>query len=307
KIKDILKKTFMETIVKFLKLFSVPIIIVFSIIFFAPALVNFFTKWFANMYYDIFPNIIAQKTVPTQSIVSQTGNTIDPAITGQIGDTFGGTLGPVIATLAAFLTFLAFWVQYRANQQQENYIKQQRFEDAFFRLLDHHKKNVDSMDVRETDNPLNVKAVGYECFRSMYLLLEKNIGENKQKENVNNKYDLIQKHFRHDLHHYFRFLYHILKFIKQSDISEEDKFKYTSILRASLSAYEIIFIFCNCLHENGNSHFKPLVEEFSFLKNRDDSLIFNLEQKKEYDDLAFASSSERPKLLKEWKIKQRKN
>ena len=38
--------------------------------------------------------------------------------TGTTGDTFGGTLGPIVGWLAALLTFAAFWVQYRANQQQ---------------------------------------------------------------------------------------------------------------------------------------------------------------------------------------------
>jgi hypothetical protein len=38
---------------------------------------------------------------------------------GVIGDTIGGTMGPFIAIAAAILTFLAFWVQYKANEQQK--------------------------------------------------------------------------------------------------------------------------------------------------------------------------------------------
>jgi hypothetical protein len=98
-----------------------------------------------------------------------------------------------------------------------------------------------------------------------------------------------------------------LKFIKHSDISQEQKFKYTSILRATLSAYELVFVFYNCLHPNGKTHFKPLVEEFSFLKNMDESLIFNSKQKEYFDPLAFASSKEKASLLPAWTEKQKSN
>lgn len=50
---------------------------------------------------------------------------IDFSNTGQIGDTIGGVMGPIIALLAAFLTFLAFWIQYRANEKQNKIAKKQ--------------------------------------------------------------------------------------------------------------------------------------------------------------------------------------
>lgn len=55
--------------------------------------------------------------------------------TGQIGDTIGGVMGPFIAIAAALLTFLAFWVQFRANQQQRSDIRIERFENKFFNFL----------------------------------------------------------------------------------------------------------------------------------------------------------------------------
>jgi len=65
--------------------------------------------------------------------------------TGVIGDTIGGTLGTVIAIIAAFLTFLAFWIQYEANQQQKLDLQFERFENKFFELLKLHKDNVNEM------------------------------------------------------------------------------------------------------------------------------------------------------------------
>lgn len=75
--------------------------------------------------------------------------------------------------------------------------------------------------------------------------------------------------------HYFRHFYSILKFIKQNEwLGWEEQYRYASILRASLSRYELVWIYYNGLSENGNEKLKPLLEEFSMLKNlRTDLLV----------------------------------
>jgi len=62
--------------------------------------------------------------------------------TGQIGDTIGGIMGPFVAIAAAILTFLAFWVQFKANEQQRKDIARERFENNFFELLHLHRENL---------------------------------------------------------------------------------------------------------------------------------------------------------------------
>ena len=49
---------------------------------------------------------------------------------GSLGDATGGFLNPVIAIAGALLTFLAFYVQYRANTQIEKQFEQQKINDA---------------------------------------------------------------------------------------------------------------------------------------------------------------------------------
>lgn len=75
---------------------------------------------------------------------------LDFTETGQIGDTIGGTMSPFVGILAAILTFMAFWIQYKANEEQRASIadnkteiqKQQkryiidRFEGKWLMLLD---------------------------------------------------------------------------------------------------------------------------------------------------------------------------
>lgn len=91
----------------------------------------------------------------------------DYALTGTIGDTYGGLLGPPIAFIAAILTFAAFWVQYKANQQQRADIDSQshnwlyeRCESRFFELLKLHKENVADMQVGDF--------IGRKCFGVLF-------------------------------------------------------------------------------------------------------------------------------------------
>src|SRR5690606_27107941 len=86
-------------------------------------------------------------------------------------------------------------------------------------------------------------------------------------------YDKLYSEDKSDMSHYFRTIYHIIKFVDKSEI--ENKKQYISIARAQLSSYEQILIFYNCLHENGNEKFKPLIEKYALFKNIDSSLLVN--------------------------------
>lgn len=79
-------------------------------------------------------------------------NNIDFSKTGEIGDTIGGVMGPFIAIIASFLTFIAFWVQYKANDQQKFDLKIERFENKFYEMIRLHKENVTEIKIkREND------------------------------------------------------------------------------------------------------------------------------------------------------------
>lgn len=53
---------------------------------------------------------------------------LDFSNTGQIGDTIGGIMSPFVGIIAAVLTFMAFWIQYKANDEQKNAIQENRKE-----------------------------------------------------------------------------------------------------------------------------------------------------------------------------------
>ncbi len=93
----------------------------------------------------------------------------DVSTTGQIGDTIGGTTAPFIALFAGFLTFIAFWVQFKANIEVQNQFKIQQFESQYFEMIRLHKENINEMKITgysylmstsyETKNPEENKTI----------------------------------------------------------------------------------------------------------------------------------------------------
>ena len=74
---------------------------------------------------------------------------VDFTDTGEIGDTIGGIMGPFVAIIASFLTFLAFLMQYQANEVQKSELKRQsvlhdreQFESKLYQMLDVYNQNV---------------------------------------------------------------------------------------------------------------------------------------------------------------------
>lgn len=231
---------------------------------------------------------------------------------GLLGNFVNGICAPILALATILLIFRTYILQREELSKTSIALSSQRFENTFFGLLENHQRIVEAMDLVKRTNPSIILATKRDCFKRIYRQLvskHNKSGRTNSFSDIMKTYNEIQNYYKSDLHHYFRFLYHILKFVKNNpEMDEEEKYKYTSILRAVLSPYELALIFYNCLHEFGVSHFKPLVEEFSFLKNLDDSLLIgeSLLQDEEnpikYHDLAFASSEKRIKLLSEWKM-----
>lgn len=143
-----------------------------------------FTSW-KNLKYGLLAIVVfllawTLTCIPRYFINASKPIKDDYALTGTIGDTYGGLLGPPIAFIAAILTFAAFWVQYRANQQQKSDIADQkknwlyeRFENRFFELLKLHKENVNEMRLTADITSRECFAVMFEELRDIHEILLK--------------------------------------------------------------------------------------------------------------------------------------
>lgn len=100
--------------------------------------------------------------------------------TGQIGDTIGGIMGPFVAIAASILTFLAFWVQFKANTIQRGDVQIERFENNlfnYFQLLNNQISDVNIPNVG--NNKQSFHFMFYEFKSICYYLQNHVISENK--------------------------------------------------------------------------------------------------------------------------------
>ena len=187
-------------------------------------------------------------------------------------------MGPFVAIAAAILTFLAFWVQFKANEQQRKDIALERFESNFFELLHFHQEITNELllkcNVNMILNPVQEKGkdVFQLLYESTFIKGKYNGIKDLIKSNSNNWNDAYLNSPIGFLDHYFRFLYRILKYIDDSqqkipEMTLSKRYEYTSIVRATLSQYELILLFYNCLSTNGNKQFKLLIERYAIFNN----------------------------------------
>lgn len=170
-------------------------------------------------------------------------------------------------------------------QQQNKMLSKQNFESLFFQLLRNHTEILYHMDVGNS----NDKKSGRDCFPFLYEEFRSSYGSLNETADEPAKIKLSYKKFygsyQNDLGSYFRNLYHIIKFVKNSDI--EEKKTYTNIVRAQLSTFELALLFYNCLSDNGNRKFKPLVEEYNLVKNLPKEVLLMQDHAKLYTNIVF--------------------
>ena len=198
--------------------------------------------------------------------------------------------------------------------QQNKTLKLQRFENTFFHMMELQQQIVNDMFIKISDREnvwgdsinggrdsreviVDNSARGRQVFRYIYKHQESayyyagvfiEIIEKGMKEYENSPYISL-------LDHYFRHLYTILRYVDETDafdVNEEgnadeeytykQKYHYTTILRATLSRYELLMIYYNGLSTFGNEKLKPLIERYSLLNNLD---IYSLSFSKENLDL----------------------
>lgn len=210
---------------------------------------------------------------------------------GTFGDMFGGAnaLFTGLSFVALIVTILLQRKDLNTQQEelskQTNSIHVQNFENTFFQMLNLFHGIVDSLEIKEQGEIVKGRRVfAFLNDKIKNLLYEFTLTEEYQdrcdyeiedlirytfiqKEDAIKVYDELYSQYSDVLGHYFRALYHIVKFTdKYPDI---DRQKYISIARSHLSNSEQVLLYYNCLHPNGVLKFRPLVEKYALLNNID--------------------------------------
>lgn len=210
----------------------------------------------------------------------------------EIGDS-AGLLNSFFSGIALILVIITIFIQKKdLNLQQEELkstrkeLSKQRFENTFFNMLRTQDKIIYNLEIGMEG--CDSYRAGIRVFKELYDILTKALVPfflypPFTKENIVSAYASCTE--LKILDHYFRHMYRIVKFVNETDFSfclddEEDKnkikeekikkikhekYQYTSILRATLSPYELVLLFYNCLNEENK--FRPLIEEYCLLQN----------------------------------------
>lgn len=228
-------------------------------------------------------------------------------------DKFGTFISGVTAPFLSLAAFVLLYLTYKSQKEEladskkilkeQNATQQtQRFETTFFNLLNLHHSIVNNMDLKITGKRTDqwkgthwyeteIKK-GRDCFLTFYSGFQ--TAYKKQKSTNNNSEiiivkeaynDFFDKHV-YDLGHYFRNLYHLVKFIDKSQMI--DKQMYVSLVRAQLSSHELLLIFYNCVSDYGQK-FTPYMTTYHFLKNMPTELLLNKSHELFYKNSAYKS------------------
>lgn len=193
-------------------------------------------------------------------------------------------------------------------KKQNDTLQRERFETTFFHMLELQQQIVNELSTNQTeeirkdmwdggislsrDFPVDEKISGRNLFYHAFcniiheLLIGRSIAVEKlrgMREVLETRgmsyYETMTTPTYFD--HYFRHLYTILQFIDKEDkkegdnriFSEEELYGYAKIVRATLSRYELVWLYYNGLSYYGNEKLKPLLEKYCMLKNLREDLL----------------------------------
>lgn len=210
----------------------------------------------------------------------------EPSDFGTFGDYIGGVLGTLISLISIVLLYRTYKAQLDITKSQEDRSYIQQFESTFFELLsnqrtiltmckgvfydrkDLSKRGIVLCDYQFIDKvaeELKIQMLDFEYDYS--LLKQENI--NLIRIVINDHYSEVFTKHATQLGHYFRHLYHILKYIDASEIP--DKKKYVDLVQAQMSNNELYISFYNGISIYGRKRMLPLMDKYSFLENLKDN------------------------------------
>lgn len=233
-----------------------------------------------------------------------------------LGDFYGGSVASLWSLAALLFIFVAFLGQKQQliNQQREvRYnqfelkatrlellrqreqlqeqnatLRQQRFENTFFQLMNMHNSIVNDMDIVSEGME---NETGSDCFHIIYHEFRRSVKlsfpstEWESREVMERAWLDFYKRYESEIGHYIRNLYHILKFVNQSQL--DNATVYSKFVRSSLSSDELLVLFYNCHTMLGRDKFKPLIEKFNLFKNMPTDELISTSHLLFYDKQAF--------------------
>lgn len=198
---------------------------------------------------------------------------------GTFGDYVGGIVGTIVGLISIIFLYRTYRIQLDISAKQELKQQSQQFESAFFALLlqqrdilqnikgdfikndgTHHiESGPKFMNLLREDLAIRLLELSYEP--DLLVIAKTNI----LKVRVDSIYqDLFNNHVE-QLGHYFRHLYHLIKFIDTH--CDRNTQSYVDIVQAQMTTDELYLTAINGISHFGRKRFLPLLEKYNFFEN----------------------------------------
>lgn len=197
-----------------------------------------------------------------------------PDAFGLFGDYVGGVLGGLTGLVSVVFLYITYQKQIDIFKQQKRQAELQQFEQNFFHLLENYRSILPRLKNKGD------KTEGYEYIHSIRVLIEKPIDEVCKSENaltvlnsletrdkIEKIYGLAFTAESDQLGHYFRSLYHLLKYIKEHCPKAVDTKMYFDLVQAQMNTDELYLTCINGISNYGRKKLRPLLDDSSFLEN----------------------------------------
>jgi hypothetical protein len=216
----------------------------------------------------------------------------NPPIDSNIFGDWGKFVGGIMACGAFIFAFATFMTQRKS-------IKASDLENNFFKLIGQLQFIVEQFNLQiPTNKDIVIRdKIGYIKYRIKNFQTDKYVGSGRNAihilsirmlKEINEENDLTKEvrynnfydDWAYQLGHYFRFVYHIIKFIEAKKLKASEQQKYMDLLQAQLSTDEMGLIFYNAaLGEKskkkgtGERLFKKMLDRNKILENIDDGSL----------------------------------
>lgn len=198
---------------------------------------------------------------------------------GTFGDYVGGFVGTLVGLISIIFLYRTYKIQIDISSKQELKQQSQQFESAFFALLLQQRDILQNIkgDFINNDGTHRVEAgpkfmnilreeLAMRLLELSYepdLLVPEKI--NVLKVRVHSLYqDLFNIHVE-QLGHYFRHLYHLIKFIDSH--CDTNAKSYVDIVQAQMTTDELYLTAINGISHFGRKRFLPLLGKYKFFEN----------------------------------------
>lgn len=196
-------------------------------------------------------------------------------------------------------------LQRQEFEEQNETIRYQRFENLFYNMLNLQQKIVDGLRFSYKERLSQIKysrenlgtsyaskeVVGRDVFRYLFERVSFLASCGSRNYNIVNGYReflnraglscydsaWIPTYFDH----YFSHLYKIIQFVDNQHFKNDEAYRYLSLLRSTLSRYELVWLYYNALNPEF-SGFKKLIEKYSLLKNMRAEMLTRTKEAEEY-------------------------